>query len=464
VSELVYASLGEVCARLKSGELSSVQVTETILERIDRLNPELHAYVHVLAESALASAERLDQARRDGAPLGPLHGVPIAIKDLLYTQGIATACGTTVMRDFIPDEDATVVRRLRDAGAVLIGKTQLTEGAFGVHHPDLDAPRNPWNVDHWPGVSSSGSGVAVSAGLAYGALGSDTGGSIRFPCASCGLVGVKASYGRVSRHGAFPLAESLDHIGPMTRSVADAARLLQVLAGADPLDPTSLADPVPNYASALDLPLPGLRIVVDWQYVETGVDTEVIQAVRDAVAMFADAGASVTEFTMPESHQRLVHEWALTTGVECARAHRDYYPARKSEYGPVLSSLIELGLSVTPESYQALEAQRVQFRAELDAVFGQADLLICPNMPALAPTTQEMLDSLLQDPDRADFLTFTAPFDYSGHPTLTLPVGLSSNGLPKSIQLVAGRLQESVLFRAGGGYERIGGFDQQPLS
>jgi amidase len=463
VSELIYSSLGEVCARIKSGELSSVQVTQAMLERIGKLNPELHAYVMVLADSALDSATRLDQARTEGAPLGPLHGVPIAIKDLLYTRGFATASGTTVMRDFIPDEDATAVRRLRDAGAVLIGKTQLTEGAFGVHHPDLDAPRNPWNVDHWPGVSSSGSGVAVSAGLAYGALGSDTGGSIRFPSASCGLVGVKASYGRVSRHGAFPLAESLDHIGPMTRSVADAARLLQVLAGADPLDPTSLPDPVPNYASALDQPLAGLRIGVDWQYVETGVDAEVIEAVRDAVAVYTDAGAMVTEFSMPESHQRLVHEWALTTGVECARAHRNYYPARKSEYGPVLSSLIELGLSVTPESYQSLEALRIQFRAELDVLFEQTDLLICPNMPALAPTTLEMSDVSLQDPDRADFLTFTAPFDYSGHPTLTLPVGLSASRLPKSIQLIAGRLQESTLFRAGAGYERIAGFNQRPI-
>lgn len=464
MNELVYSGLGEVCARIKSGELSSVQVTQTMLERIGQLNPELHPYVMVLADSAMDAAARLDQARAQGARLGPLHGVPIAIKDLLYTCGFATASGTTVMRNFIPDEDATVVKRLRDAGAVLIGKTQLTEGAFGVHHPDLDAPRNPWNVDHWPGVSSSGSGVAVAAGLAYGALGSDTGGSIRFPCASCGLVGVKATYGRVSRHGAFPLAESLDHIGPMTRNVADAARMLQVLAGSDPLDPTSLPDPVPNYASALDQPLAGLRIVVDWQYVETGVDAQVVTAVRDAVEMFTAAGATVTEFSMPESHRRLVHEWALTTGVECVRAHREYYPQRKSEYGPVLSSLLDLGLSVSAETYQSLQELRVQFRAELDKLFEQNDLLICPNMPALAPTTLEMSDVSLQDPDRADFLTFTAPFDYSGHPTLTLPVGLSSDGLPKSIQLVAGRLQESTLFRAGAGFERIAGFNQRPIA
>jgi amidase len=462
-NELVYADLGDVCARIKSGELSSVQVTETMLERIAALNDQLHAYVMVLAASALAAAEGLDQQRNEGAPLGPLHGVPIALKDLLYTKGLATASGTRVMQDFIPDVDATVVTRLREAGAVLIGKTQLTEGAFGVHHPELEAPRNPWNEEHWPGVSSSGSGVAVAAGLAYGALGSDTGGSIRFPSAACGLVGIKPTYGRVSRFGAFPLAESLDHIGPMTRSVADAARMLQAIAGADPLDPTTLAEPVPNYAQIPEQPLKGLRIGADWSYIETGVDAEVVGALREALKIFTDAGAQVIEIKMPESHRQLVHEWGLTTGVECARAHADYYPARKSEYGPVLGSLIDLGLSVTEESYQALETVRGQFRSEFDAVIAGVDVMICPNMPALPPPMAEMLDPSLQDPQRADFLTFTAPFDYSGHPTLTLPVGLSASGLPQSIQLVAGRLQESTLIAAGSGFEQIGAFRQHPL-
>lgn len=463
IKELVYADLSDVCGRIKSGELSSVQVTESMLERIAALNGELYAYVMVMADSALAAAEDLDKRREGGATLGPLHGVPIALKDLLFTKGLATASGTTVMQDFIPDVDATVVTKLREAGAVLIGKTQLTEGAFGVHHPDLEAPRNPWNAEHWPGVSSSGSGVAVAAGLAYGALGSDTGGSIRFPSAACGLVGIKPTYGRVSRYGAFPLAESLDHIGPMTRSVADAARMLQAIAGADPLDPTTLAEPVPNYALVPDQPLSGLRIGADWSYIETGVDAEVVVALREALKVFTDAGAKVVDLQMPGSHQQLVHEWGLTTGVECARAHADYYPARQSEYGPVLSSLIDLGHSVTEESYQALEDLRGQFRDEFDAVIADVDVMICPNMPALPPPMAEMLDPSLQDPQRSDFLTFTAPFDYSGHPTLSLPVGLSASGLPQSIQLVAARLQESTLIAAGMGYEQIAGFRQHPI-
>ncbi len=463
IDELVYADLGDVCARIKSGELSSVQVTEAVLDRIAALNGELHAYVMVLADSALAAAEGLDQQRNDGAPLGPLHGVPIALKDLLFTKGLATASGTRVMQTFVPDVDATVVTRLRDAGAVLIGKTQLTEGAFGVHHPELEAPRNPWNTEHWPGVSSSGSGVAVAAGLAYGALGSDTGGSIRFPSAACGLVGIKPTYGRVSRYGAFPLAESLDHIGPMTRSVGDAARMLQAIAGADPLDPTTLAEPVPNYSRIPEQPLRGLRIGADWSYIETGVDAEVVAALREALKVFSDAGAQLIEVEMPTSHQQLVHEWGLTTGVECARAHTEYYPSRKAEYGPVLSSLIDLGNSVSPASYEALEAVRGQFRSEFDVLLSGVDVMICPNMPALPPPVAEMLDPSLQDPQRADFLTFTAPFDYSGHPTLSLPVGLSASGLPQSIQLVADRLAESTLIKAGVGYEQIAGFRQHPL-
>ncbi len=260
MADIHYLTLSDVCRRMKSGELTSLHVTQTLLERISELDIELRSFVGVLSEAALASAERCDKDRHEGKPLGPLHGVPVAVKDLLFTRGIATASGTKVMENFVPDEDATVITRLKDAGAVIIGKTQLTEGAFGAHHPEVDPPRNPWNPEHWPGVSSSGSGVAVAAGLTFAALGSDTGGSIRFPSASCGLVGIKPTYGRVSRFGAFPLAESLDHIGPMTRCVEDAARVLQVLAGQDPRDPTTLADSVPNYSAALAEQVQGLTI------------------------------------------------------------------------------------------------------------------------------------------------------------------------------------------------------------
>lgn len=463
MSDLHYLSLSEVCRRIKSGELSAARVTEACLSRIRELEPRLHSFARVMDDQALATAERLDRDRHDGKPLHPLHGVPVAVKDLLYTRGVPTAAGTVVMRDFIPDEDATVVTRLKEAGAVIIGKTQLTEGAFGAHHPDVTAPVNPWNESRWPGVSSSGSGVAVAAGLAYGALGSDTGGSIRFPSASCGLVGIKPSYGRVSRFGAFPLAESLDHIGPMTRTVEDAALLLRVLAGEDPRDPTTLADPVPNYSAMMVERIAGMTIGVDWEYVSRGVDDEVVAVLRDALALFEEVGAEVREVTMPASAAQLVAGWAITCGVECARAHARYYPARKDEYGPVLASLIETGLSATESDYQRLEEVRLQFRAEFDTLLEDVDMMIAPCMPSLPPDLESINAQVADETDRAEFITFTAPFDYSGHPTITLPAGITDDRLPKSFQLIGRLLGEPSLIRAGSAFERALEFEEHPI-
>lgn len=280
-------TLSDVTRRVKSGELTARGVAEAMLARIERLEPALGAYVTVLAERALAQADALDARRERGETLGLLHGAPIALKDLLYTKGIPTSCGTTILADWRPDEDATIVTRLEAAGAIMLGKVKLTEGAFGEHHPAVDPPKSPWNKDRWTGVSSSGSGVAVAAGLAHGAIGTDTGGSIRFPSAACGLVGIKPTYGRVSRHGAFPLSETLDHVGPMTRSVEDAARMLLVMAGRDPKDPTSLDAPVPSYASSFREDLAGVKIGIDWDFVGEGVHESVVGTVRDALDLFA---------------------------------------------------------------------------------------------------------------------------------------------------------------------------------
>ncbi len=460
--ELHYLSLGAVCTRLKSGELSAGEVVASALGRIEQLDPTLHAYVMVLADSAIARAEELDRARDAGEVLGPLHGVPIALKDLLYTEGLPTASGTKVMADFVPTEDATVVTRLNNAGAIVIGKTQLTEGAYGVHHPEIVDPVNPWAADRWTGVSSSGSGVAVAAGLCYGALGSDTGGSIRFPAASCGTVGVKPTYGRVSRHGAFPLAESLDHIGPMTRTVADAARMLQVMAGEDPLDPTTLPAPVPNYGAEIGASVAGLKVGVDWHYAGEGVEAPVLSAVRSAIERLQDLGVEVVEFEMPAAYRELVDQWGVTCGVECARAHQGYYPEQKALYGPVLAELIEFGRNPPPGAYEMLQAIRDRFAADLDSCLAGMDAMICPNMPYLAPPAEGVLE-LSADPSRASGLTFTAPFDYSGHPTLSLPVGVSTERLPLSIQLVGAKLAESTLFRLGSALEASFGFSDRPI-
>jgi amidase len=303
----------------------------------------------------------------------------------------------------------------------------------------------------------------VAAGLAAGAIGTDTGGSIRFPSSSCGLVGIKPTYGRVSRAGVFPLAESLDHIGPMTRHVGDAARMLQVLAGQDPRDPTTLPDPVPNYAAAIAQDVRGLSIGVDWELVSTGVEAAVLQTIRDALDAFVELGAEVVEVTVPASYQVLVQGWGITCAVECARAHQAYYPARKSEYGEVLAGLIDLGINASQSDYDALEDIRCQFRTEFDAVLERIDLFIVPCMPVPTPTVEEM-DVAVASPDgRADIITFTAPFDYSGHPTITLPAGLADTGLPASFQLVGRTLGEATLIHAGSAYEQARGFHAHPI-
>ena len=457
-----YHSLSDVCRRMKSGELSARTLTEQALERIRALEPSLRSFATVLEDQALETAERCDRERAEGRPLGPLHGVPVAVKDLLNTEGCVTASGTRVMRDFVPDHDATVVSRLRAAGAVLVGKTQLTEGAFAAHHPDVTPPVNPWNAAYWPGVSSSGSGVSVAAGLAFASLGTDTGGSIRFPSAMNGLVGIKPTYGRVSRFGAFPLAESLDHIGPMARSVEDAARVLGVLAGEDPNDPTTLAATVPAYAQDIVRDLPSMRIGVDWSYVGDGVQHGVADLVERALDVFRGLGATVREVSMPEDVRRLSDGWSATCGVECARAHASYYPARREEYGPALSSLIETGMTVSADEYQSLERSRERFRGELDVLLDTVDVLIAPAMPVLSPTADSMDRAVADDEVRVAFVQFTAPFDYSGHPTISLPLELDAAGVPQGIQLIGRALGEPTLVRAGSAFEAAVGFEVRP--
>jgi len=452
MNDLHELSLTEVCQHMKSGALTAEAVTGHMLERIGMLEPRYKAYAMVRADAAMERARQLDLLRRDGQPLGALHGVPVAAKDLLFMAGEPTASGTRVMADYRPSTTATVVERLERAGAVIIGRTQLTEGAFSEHHPDIDPPRNPWHADHWSGVSSSGSGVAVAARLCYGALGTDTGGSIRFPSASCGVVGLKPTYGRVSRFGAFPLAASLDHIGPMTRTVPDAARMLGVIAGLDPRDPSSSSLAIPNYVAAQSQSLQGIELAVDWQYTESGVDPIVCQVIRNAIERCVQLGATVREVVLPVEYHVLVNKWIITCARECAQAHALYFPAQRSDYGPVLAGLLDLGLSVSQKAYDDVELVRNRFRAELDIMLSGVHALITPNMVSPVPSLAQMNLRATTRQAGAAFTTFTAPFNYSGHPTLTLPTGLAA-GLPTSIQLVGQRLRESDLVRIGSALE-----------
>ncbi|MET4800629.1 amidase [Bradyrhizobium sp. LB11.1] len=450
---LHYLELTELAARLKARELSSLQVTRSQLDRINAIDHELSSYVHVMAETAIAEAKAADAEIAHGRYRGPLHGVPIALKDLIWTKGVPTAAGTTLHRDFRPREDATVVRRLKDAGAVMLGKVQLSEGAYSDHHPSVTPPKNPWNADYWPGISSSGSAVATAAGLCFGSLGSDTGGSIRWPCAANGLTGLKPSWGRVSRHGTFELAATLDHVGPICRSAADAGALLGVIAGHDTNDPTSLLDPVSDYLAAAVEDVQGLRIGVDAAWNSDDVDVATHRVLADVVDVFRALGADYVDIRFPDVTEAIA-DWAPNCAVEAANAHEVTYPARKNEYGPVLASVIEAGRALSALDYQKILLRRLALRGRVAALFETIDLLLIPVHP-FPPVTLAMIQTLGEQPDLiAKLQRYTCPFDMTGHPTITLPGGASRDGLPIAFQLVAPHLDEATLVRAGAAFQR----------
>ena len=450
---LHYLELTELAARIKARDISALEVTQAQLGRIDALDRELCSYVHVMAETAIAAAKAADAEIAHGRYRGPLHGVPIALKDLFWTKGIPTAAGTTVHRNFRPGDDATVVRRLKDAGAVVLGKVQLTEGAYSDHHPLVRPPKNPWNAAYWPGISSSGSAVATAAGLCFASLGSDTGGSIRWPSAANGLTGLKPSWGRVSRHGAFELAATLDHVGPIARSAADAGALLGVIAGHDPNDPTSLCDPVPDFLAAAAQDVRGLRIGVDAAWNNDDVEVKTQRVLADAIGVFRSLGADIVDVKFPDVTQAIA-DWAPNCAIEAAVAHEATYPACKDEYGPILAAVIEAGRALSALDYQKLLLRRLALRGRVIALFETIDLLLIPVHP-LPPVTLAMISTLGERPDLiAKLQRYTCPFDMTGHPTITLPGGASADGMPIAFQLVAAHLDEAVLVRSGAAFQR----------
>ena len=449
---LHYQTIAEVGARLRSRELSPVELTQAILQRIEALDGDLKSYATVMADSALASARIAEQELAAGNYRGGLHGVPIAVKDLCFTTGVATMGGARVLRDFVPDFDGTVVQRLAAAGAVILGKLNLTEGAMAGYNPEFQIPVNPWGADRWSGASSSGSGVATAAGLCYGSLGSDTGGSIRFPSAACGIVGIKPTWGRVSRYGVLALAESLDHIGPMTRSASDAGVMLQAIAGHDPNDPTSLTAPVPNMLHGLDQGVRGVRIGVDERYIGDGVDSELASAVLEGARLLESMGAVLMPVRMPDTGP-FSQAWGVLCSAEAAAAHRDTFPSRGDEYGPWFRGWLEKGLGHSATDYAIASYQRLACNGTLAEIFDGIDVLVCPSMTT-APerVTQEALYGPM-DEEEWTWGRFSIPYDFSGAPTISLPCGLNGEGLPLSIQFVGRHLAEPLLVQVGHAYE-----------
>lgn len=451
---LCYLSIAELADAYRTGATSPVEAVSELLQRIADKDSSLHSYAHIAAEGAIRCAEVAAQELRSGRDRGPLHGVPVAVKDLFFTHDMPTRAGMSVLDSQPAPQDATAVARLREAGAILLGKLQLTEGACGVHHPAVQTPINPWGTDLWSGISSSGAGVATSAGLCHASLATDTGGSIRFPSSSCGLTGLKPTWGRVSRAGIFPVIESLDHAGPIARSATDAALVLEVLAGADERDLTATFRPVPKYSAGLDGAVRGVIIGIDEDLMAQGVDDEVASAVLQASRALSAAGAELRRVRMPDTDEGLT---AASAGLaaQIALAHRDTFPRRESAYGPALRALLSAAQQATAEDVINMERVRTRLRNQVEAVLMEVAVLLLPVTPFVTPTAAEGARMMLDPAGIGRATRFTSIFNLTGHPALTIPCAFDHRGAPIGLQLVGGSFEEGTLLRVADAFQRL---------
>jgi len=455
---LHYLSITETASLIRSGEASPVEVTQAYLDRIHSLNDELGAYISVMGEQALAQARQAEADMQAGAYKGVLHGIPIAIKDIIYTKGTPTTGGSKVLADFTPDEDSTIVRRLDAAGAVLLGKLNLSEFAIGgtIDHP-FGTPRNPWNTQYTAGGSSSGSGVAAAGGLCAGALGSDTGGSVRGPAAFCGIVGLRPTYGRVTRHGVLPMCWSMDTVGPMTRSVADCALMLNAIAGHDPRDPTSGRSPVPDYTASLSAGGRGLRIGLPTEMFDfEGLNAEVRQSVMRAVSVLEEQGATADEISLPTSaHSGAV--FIATADVDAAAYHHDWLRTRGDDYDWSTRARLESAALTPGWAYLKAQRARTLIANELQAALERFDALILPSGPVAAPTIAASTGrpgGYYQGKLDMGRRRYTSPAALAGLPAISVPCGFSDDGLPIGMQIIGRRFAEPTLFQVASAYER----------
>jgi aspartyl-tRNA(Asn)/glutamyl-tRNA(Gln) amidotransferase subunit A len=459
MDDLTLSSVSELAQAIRAGKVGPVEATRAYLDRIARLDPTLHAYITVDADGALAAAAVLEREAAAGAWRGPLHGVPLAHKDLFLIPGLPTSCGTRTPDYFVGAPPCTAVARLQAAGALTLGKLNMTElalGPFGdnAHHGDV---QNPWRIGHVSGGSSSGSGAAVAAGLAAGALGTDTGGSIRLPAAACGVVGLKPTYGRVSRAGVMPLSWSYDHVGPLARTVRDAALMLATIAGVDPLDATSSRQPVPDYVAALDGSVAGLRIGVAGGFYADGLDATVTAALAEAVTALGGLGARVEPLAVPDPGPIVSGSSNVMVRAESAAIHSRLLKERPGELQPAVRDRMAPGLTVTAYDYLQGQRLRAQLTREfIDAVFSRVDVLATPTIPEPAPALAHVKAGATADviARMGRFSRLTRPFNALGLPALSLPCGAAPDGRPLALQLVGRPFDEATLLRLGHAYER----------
>ncbi len=472
---LASLTVHELGARFRRGETRPTEAAQAYLDRIEALDPQVRAFLTVTRDEALKDAAAADARFTTGTPLGPLDGIPIALKDVLCTRGIRTTCGSKILERFVPPYDATVVARLRGAGAVLLGKLNMDEFAMGssTENSGYFATRNPWDLGRVPGGSSGGSAAAVSADMATAALGTDTGGSIRQPAAFCGTVGLKPTYGRVSRYGLIAFASSLDQIGPFAKDVEDAAHVLRVIAGHDPMDSTSVDASVPDYAAELGKGVSGLKLGIPAEYFIDGMDSEVEAAVRDAVKTLEKLGARAEPVSLPHTEYGLA-AYYLIAPAECssnlarydgvkyglrAPKARDivdmYSKTRAQGFGREVKRRIMLGTYALSAGYYDAyygKAQRVRtlVRQDFQQAFERVDLIVAPTTPNVAFKMGEKEDPLqmyLND-------VFTIPVNLAGLPGLSMPAGFTRSGLPIGLQLIGRPFDEPTVLRAAHAYER----------
>jgi aspartyl-tRNA(Asn)/glutamyl-tRNA(Gln) amidotransferase subunit A len=460
MADLAYASATELARLIAGKHVSPVEVVRAHLERITSLDGSLKSFITVTADAALAAAREAEAAVTAGRPLGPLHGVPLGLKDLYDTAGVLTTGGSRILAERVPSADATVVRRLREAGMIVLGKLNMVEFAYGPEgrNPHYGHARNPWDAakHRMAGGSSSGSGVAVAAGLVPVALGSDTGGSIRIPCSLCGLTGIKPTYGRASRAGVLPLSWSMDHVGPMTRNAADSALALGAMAGYDAADPTTSVLPVPDYMAALTGDVRGLRVGLLRSFFLDGAAPDVRSAVETAARALEKAGAIVDEVALPSVRHVAAGALAVVA-TEAMAYHAAWLRTRKGDYDPDVSTRLMAGAFVTGVQYVRGQQARALVRREVDDVLARRDVLLAPATPITAPGIDERQTTLGDGPSevRSALIRLTRPFNFSGHPACSLPCGFSSDGLPIGMQIVGRPFDEATILRVADAYQRL---------